>query len=92
MSENFRSIVTERSIMKFHEWIQQVRQSDFRELKNFVCGLQKDLKAIEASIIYDFNNGITEGCVNRLKNIKKQMYGRASFDLLRKKVILSKWG
>jgi transposase len=92
LSENFRSIFTERSIMKFHEWIQQVRQSDFRELKNFVCGLQKDLKAIEASIIYDFNNGITEGCVNRLKNIKKQMYGRASFDLLRKKVILSKWG
>ncbi len=92
LSNNFRSIFAERSIKKFHEWIQQVRLSDFWELRNFACGLQKDSKAVEASIIYDYNNGITEGCVNRLKNIKKQMYGRASFDLLRKKVILSKWG
>ncbi|MEA4917267.1 transposase [Proteiniphilum sp.] len=92
LSNNFRVIFKEKSIQKFHEWVQQVQQSTFRGLINFAHGLQGDLKAVEAAIVYDYNNGITEGCVNRLKNIKRQMYGRASFDLLRKKVVLSRWG
>lgn len=50
------------------------------------------MEAVKAAIIYDDNNGLTEGNVNRLKNIKRQMYGRAGFELLRKKVVLSNTG
>jgi transposase len=52
----------------------------------------KDYNAVIAAVIYNQSNGLTEGCVNRLKNIKRQMYGRAGFELLRRKVILSNFG
>lgn len=48
-----------------------------------------DLQAVLNAITMDYNSGMVEGCVNRLKNIKRQMYGRASFELLKRKVILS---
>jgi len=51
-----------------------------------------DIKAVEKGINMSWNNGTVEGHVNRIKSIKRQMYGRASFDLLRKKVILSQSG
>lgn len=61
-------------------------------LKNFARGLLRDIKAVENGISMHWSNGTVEGHVNRIKNIKRQMYGRASFDLLRKKVILSQTG
>lgn len=66
--------------------------SPFKSLKRFAKGLITDIEAIKAAIIRDDNNGITEGNVNRLKNIKRQMYGRAGFELLRRKVVLSNTG
>ena len=56
-------------------------------MKNFAQGLEKDLKAIEAALTYEWSNGPVEGHNNRLKMIKRQMYGRAKFDLLRQRVL-----
>lgn len=89
LSEEFRNIFENKSIPEFQKWIEKIGNSSFQGLKSFVKGLIKDFEAIKAAIIYDDNNGLTEGNVNRLKNIKRQMYGRASFELLRKKVVLS---
>ena len=92
ISVKFRDVFDNKSISMFQEWIDQVMNSSFKSLKCFVKGLIKDWEAIKASILYTDNNGITEGNVNRLKNIKRQMYGRAGFELLRRKVVLSNTG
>jgi hypothetical protein len=92
LSAGFRDIFEKRSITIFHEWTDRVMHSPFNSLKRFVKGLYKDLHAVIAAIEKPDNNGITEGNVNRLKNIKRQMYGRAGFELLRRKVVLSSTG
>lgn len=56
-------------------------------LRNFARGLFSDLRAIRAAIELPWSNGPTEGHVNRLKTLKRQMYGRAGFDLLRARVL-----
>ena len=61
-------------------------------LKTFARGLLRDIEAVENGINMSWSNGAVEGHVNRIKSIKRQMYGRASFELLRKKVILSQTG
>lgn len=92
LSERFRKMFEENSIILFREWVDQVMHSSFNRLKCFVKGLIRDFEAVKAAIINKGNNGQTEGNVNRLKNIKRQMYGRAGFELLRRKVVLSNTG
>jgi len=76
----------------------QERQKYDREFKqkavelSFARGLSRDIEAVENGINMGWSNGTVEGHVNRIKSIKRQMYGRASFELLRKKVILSRSG
>jgi len=64
-----------------------VTQSGINALKGFVKGIKQDLVAVINALSLPWSNGQTEGQVNRLKLIKRQMYGRANFDLLRKRVI-----
>ena len=59
---------------------------------SFINGINLDLKAVKNAIKYPWSNGVVEGHVNRLKNKKREMYGRAGFELLRRKVVLSKSG
>jgi transposase len=75
-------------------WIEYIRRSKvaLAGLKNFANGLLRDIKAVENAIHLPWSNGTVEGHVNRIKSIKRQMYGRAGFELLRRKVILSQHG
>jgi len=59
------------------------------ELRGFAAALRQDQAAVEAAMQEPWSNGPVEGCINRLKTIKRQMYGRASFDLLRRRVLHS---
>ena len=59
------------------------------ELKSFATGLLSDLQSVENAINLHWSNGPVEGNVNKLKMIKRQMSGRASFDLIRKGLILA---
>jgi transposase len=61
-------------------------------LKIFGKGLKRDIKAVQNAIQLRWGNGPVEGHVNRIKSIKRQMYGRASFELFRRKVLLSQSG
>lgn len=59
------------------------------ELRRFAQGLRQDLAAVRAALSSPWSNGQTEGQVNRLKTLKRQMYGRANFDLLRRRFLLA---
>jgi transposase len=68
-------------------WLERVEADDQPELHTFAAGIRLDLAAVTAGLSLPYSSGSTEGNVNRLKAIKRQMYGRASLDLLRKRVI-----
>jgi transposase len=68
-------------------WLERVESDDQPELHTFATGIRQDLAAVTAGLTLPYSSGTTEGNVNRLKAIKRQMYGRASLDLLRKRVI-----
>nr|WP_158102112.1 transposase [Streptomyces glaucescens] len=71
------------------QWIKAVRADDLPSLHTFVNGLERDLAAVTAGLTLPWSSGIVEGHVNRIKMIKRQMYGRAGFGLLRKGVLLA---
>lgn len=59
------------------------------EFQRFAKGIDRDLDAVKAAFTSPWSNGQTKGHVNRLKLVKRQMYGRANFDLLRKRFLYS---
>lgn len=70
-------------------WLNDVDNLAVYQLQTFVMGLRQDYDAVHAALAMPWSNGQTEGQVNRLKFIKRQMYGRAKFDLLRLRVLAS---
>jgi transposase len=64
-----------------------VIDSRLPELKSFADSLKQDQPAVVAALTYEWNNGRVEGQVNRLKLIKRSMYGRAKPDLLKARVL-----
>ena len=61
--------------------------ADPKLIKKYIDGIKKDLTAVKNGIIYSYNNGLAEGSVNKIKVIKRIMYGRNSFELLKTKVL-----
>lgn len=72
---------------RFAQWRESVKSSGIAELIRFVSSLEQDLSAVESGLVLAWSNGPVEGQVNRLKNLKRQMYGRGSFDLLKARVL-----
>ncbi|MFI5274035.1 MAG: ISL3 family transposase [Ktedonobacterales bacterium] len=85
--ERFRTLVTERRLDQLTPWLDQCIQSGIAELVGFAQGLRRDEAAVQAALRYDWSQGPVEGHVNRIKTIKRQMYGRAGFALLRRRVL-----
>jgi transposase len=69
-------------------WTAQAQASPVSELRGFAKGLRKDWAAVTAGLTLPYSSGAVEGHVNRIKMIKRQMYGRAKPDLLRKRILL----
>jgi transposase len=67
--------------------LEQVASSDLPELQTFVAGVQKDKTAVKAGLTWSINNAQVEGQVTKLKLIKRTMYGKAGFPLLRQRVL-----
>ena len=63
-------------------------KSGIAELKSFVAGIERDYDAVKAALRLPWSQGATEGKVNKLKTIKRVMYGRAGFRLLRQRLLL----
>jgi transposase len=89
LAHEFMRMIHNRSVDEWNAWIEKCRQSVVKELKNFVIGIKRDESAVYEAIRQPWSNWATEGHVNRLKFLKRQMYGRANFDLLRLKVLLA---
>jgi transposase len=70
-------------------WITAAEQAELPGVSRFATGLNADLAAVTAALSLPFSSGPVEGNVNRIKMIKRQMYGRAGFDLLRKRILLA---
>jgi transposase len=84
LAVRFASMVRERKSEDLDGWLAEAAVS---ELKSFANGLDQDKAAVEAALSLPWSNGQTEGQITRLKLIKRQMYGRAKFDLLRARVL-----
>ncbi len=84
LAKLFPDAIRNRDAVAFDQWLERVlREVVPQELRRFAQGLTRDLAAVRMAFTSPWSNGQTEGHVNRLKTIKRQMYGRASFDLLR---------
>jgi transposase len=86
--KEFKAILNDNRPRRIYWWIRKASALHIEEMNRFVRGIVKDLPAIKNAIAYVYNNGIAEGSVNKVKVIKRIMYGRCSFDLLRKKVLM----
>jgi transposase len=87
LAQEFIQMVRKRQAEAFDGWLQRATASGIAELQSFVVGLERDKAAVVAALSLPFSNGQVEGQVNRLKLIKRSMYGRAKFDLLRRRVL-----
>lgn len=85
--QEFHHMLHHREGEKLDDWLAKVTKSQIRELQSFVLGVERDKAAVVAGLTLPQNNGRLEGKVNKLKLIKRMMYGRAKFPLLRQRVL-----
>jgi transposase len=87
LANDFVTMLAERQQSALPGWIQKARASGLREMRVFADGLERDMEPVQAAAGTRYSNGIVNCHVNRLKRIKRQMYGRASLALLRIRVL-----
>ncbi|MBB5803356.1 transposase [Saccharothrix ecbatanensis] len=87
LAAEFASLLRQRSGHQLEDWVRQAEAGDVREIRAFATALRRDWDAVVAGLTLPHSNGPTEGNVNRLKLIKRAMFGRAGFDLLRRRVL-----
>jgi transposase len=87
LSQAFVSMVAERQAPDLDAWLKQAEHSCIPELVTFAHGIRRDYAAVKATLSSEISNGQVEGQVHRLKLQKRQVYGRANFDLLRLRVL-----
>jgi transposase len=80
-------IIREHLSKALDPWLEAVQTYQIPELRRLARSLTQDKAAVRAALVLPWSNGQTEGQINRLKLIKRQMYGRAKFDLLRIRVL-----
>ena len=85
----FADLLTTRRGNNLEDWMSAVEASDLPALHAFVRGLRKDLPAVIAGLSLPYSNGPIEGTNTKVKLLKRQMYGRAGFALLRQRIPLS---
>ncbi|MCU1612396.1 MAG: transposase family protein, partial [Pseudonocardiales bacterium] len=84
----FAEMLTGRHGDRLDSWMASVDTDDLPHLHRFVTGLKRDYHAVRNGLTLSHSSGTVEGTVNRIM-IKRQMYGRAKFDLLRKRILLT---
>ncbi len=83
----FVRMIRERTPEALEPWFAAVAASSVPDLRTFAVGLRRDEQAVIAALTFPWSNGQTEGHVNKLKLLKRQMYGRGSFGLLRQRLL-----
>jgi len=88
-ASSFYAAIMGDNIDNLDTWLENYGNSPVQELRSFAYGIKMDRKAVSNAIALDASNGIVEGFVNKLKVVKRIMYGRASLDLLKRKMVFS---
>jgi transposase len=87
LTMRFRQLFRDHNAVSLQAWLTTARQSGIPELCGFAAGMERDKEAILAAMERPWSNGQVEGQIHRLKFLKRQMYGRAGFVLLRRRVL-----
>jgi transposase len=86
---SFAEMMTRRQgLLALEDWLTAVEADDQPQLRSFANGIRRDQQAVTAGLTLRYSSAAMEGNVNKIKMIKRQMYGRAGFPLLRKRVLL----
>ncbi|MFD8032786.1 ISL3 family transposase [Streptomyces sp. NPDC059717] len=86
----FAAMMTGRHGDRLDGWITGAEQDTLAPLASFARNLRRDLDAVRNGLSLPYSSGAVEGNSNRLKMLKRQMFGRAGLDLLRKRVLLAR--
>lgn len=89
LGREFIDLVAQRRPNSLDDWINRAKTTACEEFANFATGLLPDYAAVHSALLLETSNGQVEGQVNRLKTLKRQMYGRAGLDLLRARLLAS---
>ena len=87
-TESFCKVIKGNETTALVRWMKEHWKTKIASLKTFTIGLKKDYQAVRNTIRLNITNGITEGFVNKLKAVKRTMYGRAGINLLKNKLVL----
>jgi len=89
LAEEFTDLIRDHAPDRLDPWLQRAGNSTVRQLQGFAKRLRADYNAVRSGVALAWSNGQTEGQVNRLKTLKRQMYGRANLDLLGRRFLLA---
>jgi transposase len=87
LTQGFATVFRGKQSAALQTWLDQARGTGLPEIGRFCDGLLRDAKAVTAAVVLPWSNGQVEGQIHRLKLVKRQMYGRAKFNLLRCRVL-----
>ncbi len=89
LAQQFASLVRQRLPEQLDAWLNTAKNSSVSLLRSFAVSLESDYDAVKAGVTMSVSNGPVEGHINRLKMLKRQMYGRAKIDLLERRFLLA---
>lgn len=85
--KSFKNTLFSKQPDELEKWMEDAERLEIEQISSFVNGIRRDISAVQKAIELDYNNGLAEGSVNKLKVIKRIMYGRNSFMLLKGKLL-----
>jgi transposase len=86
---SFAKIMAQRRGVELPAWLEEVEADDLPELRSLATGIRRDLSAVINGLTLEHSSGAVEGNVTRIKRLKRDGYGRATFDLLRAQILLA---
>ncbi|WP_416212242.1 transposase [Nostoc sp. DedSLP03] len=89
LAQQFASLVRQRQPEQLDAWLDKAKNRSVSLLRRFAVGLESDYDTVKAGVRLSTSNGPVEGHINRLKILKRQMYGRAKIDLLERRFLLA---
>jgi hypothetical protein len=87
LAMRFRGLLRGGTVEKLDVWLKDARRSGIYGMQRFARALRHDIEAVRNAVLEPWSNGQTEGQINRLKTLKRAMYGRAGVDLLRARLM-----
>ncbi len=87
LTQSFVKLMKDRDFEALDCWLTRGEKCGLPDMETFTQGLQNDYEAVKASFVFSYSNGPVEGQINRLKFMKRSMFGRGSFELLRSRFL-----